>query len=154
MQTRKEQLFNAAKVQRPANIIPATVKFELDRSRGEIKPLAAPEKMLVALRKVLAQMSEKNPDGCRYYIAGNKVELTSTPTTTSGKKGEVQTYRAAGRARLGVAHSTHSTKLFIAFDISYRDCEDDRGLADVEFIDPTTIDVIDRAGPVNLQHLS
>ncbi len=154
MQTRKEQLFNATKGQRAINVVPATIKFVHNKKKGIIEPLSSQEKMLCALRKCLAEMSNKSPDGCRYYIAGNKVEVTQTPLTTDGKKGGVQSYRAAGRCRLGVAHAAgHVTSTFVEFTISYKDTVDDRGLADVVYFDPTTIDVINRAGPINVAHL-
>lgn len=153
MQPRKTQLFNANKAAPPANIIPATVKFEHDKKAGIIKQMNSQQKMLCALRKCLAKMSDSNPAG-RYYIAGNKVELLSAPTTTAGKAGEPQSYRASGRCRVRQAHGAgHVTTLFIEFTISYRDKVDDRGLPDVEVMDPTTIDQLDRSTAINLRHL-
>lgn len=153
MQTRK-QLFSAATSAPAANVIPATVKFVHNRAEGTILPLSPNEKMLCALRKALAALSDGDGEGRRFFIAGNKVEITQAPQTTEGKAGGPQTYRAAGRCRLSVAHRDgRATSMFATFTISYRDMKDDRGLPDVKFIDPTTIDAIDSSDPVDLRHL-
>lgn len=155
MVNRKEQLFQAKQQTSTPNVIPATVKFRHNKVQGTIEELSAQEKMLCALRKCLAEMSQKNTDGCRYYIANNKVQLLSGPTHSPGKKGEPRTYKASGRCKVGVAHAGgHSTSMFIEFSISYRDSEDDRGLADVEFFDPTSIDKIDPNGGPNISALA
>lgn len=153
MQTRK-QLFNAGGSASSANVIPATVKFVHDKGAGVIQQLSAREKMLCALRKCLAALSNGDGEGRRFFISGNKVELLQEPETTESKRGGPQTYRAAGRCRIGVAHrGGHMTTMFIAFEITYRDTLDDRGLPDVTYIDPTSIDEIDRKDPANLKHL-
>lgn len=153
MQTRK-QLFKAGGSAAPANVIPATVKFIHDKKAGTIKPLSANEKMLCALRKCLAALSDGDEAGRRFFIMNNKVELTQSPQTTEGKAGGPQTYRAAGRCKLGVSHRDgHMTSTYAAFTLTFRDSLDDRGLPDITFIDPTTIDAIERSEPVDLSHL-
>lgn len=151
MPTRREQLFNAKKDAPGHSVIPATVKFIIDKKKKRLKVLPPESKMLCALRKVLADMSEKDQGGCRYYIAGNKVQITSAPTTTSGKAGEAQSYRAAGRCKVGVCLPNGKARMmFIEFTINFRDIEDDRGLADIEYFDPTTIDGLPKNTPVDI----
>lgn len=154
MPTRKEALFNAKKGSPGHDVIPATVKHQIDKKKRRLRPLSGEEKMLCALRKVLAAMSDGNEHGCRYYIAGNKVQLTQRPKTTAGKKGEPQSYTAAGRCKIGVCHASHATFKVIEFKISYRDILDDRGLADVEYFDPTTIDELARDTPVDISAIA
>lgn len=154
MENRKEQLFQAKQANKTTSIISATVKFKHNKAKGLIEDLAPQEKMLCALRKVLASMSNNNSDGCRYYIANNKVQLLEAPSSSPGKKGEARTYKASGRCKVGVAHKEgHTTTMFVEFSISYRDVVDDRGLADIEYFDPTSIDKIARRGGVNLRDL-
>lgn len=136
-------------------MIPATVKFRHNKKKGLVEPLKPHEKMLCALRKVLAKMSDANEDGCRFFIAGNKVQVVKSPTTTKGKRGEAQSYHAKGRCRLGVCHKAgHSSSKLIAFEISFRDVVDDRGLADVEYFDPTVIDELARNTPLDVAALA
>lgn len=151
--TRRE-IFSSQKPPPPTNIIPATVRFKHNRKKGLIEPLSAQEKMLCALRKCLAEMSDKSSTKVRYYIAGNKVQLLQEPTASPAKEGEGRTYRARGRCRLGVCHAEgHHTTKFVEFAISYRDTVDDRGMADVQYFEPTTIDEIERNGPIDLSAL-
>lgn len=150
MSTRKEQLFNAKKKPSGSSVIPATVRFKHNKKKGSIDPLSPQEKMLCALRKVLGDMSS---GGGRWFIMGNKVKLTQVPTTTEGKPGGPQSYRAAGRCKVGVAQGKSLVTKYIEFSISYRDVVDDRGLADVVYFDPTTVDELARTTPVDLSDL-
>lgn len=153
MTTRKEMLYKAGGSKTPNGVIPATVSFRHNRRKGLIEPLSAKEKMLCALRKVLTAMSDRG-DG-RYYIANNKVELTKAPTTTAGKEGEPQSYHATGRCKVGICNENDTVSFaFIEFGISYRDVKDDRGLADVEYFDPTTIDRLPKNTPIDLSALA
>lgn len=151
MSNRREQLFNAQSKAPERTVIPATVEFKVDKKKKMIKILSPQSKMICALRKVLADMSDKSSDGCRFYIANNKIQLTSPPTTTHGKKGEAQSYRASGRCKLGVClPSGGMTTKFVEFSINYRDVEDERGLADIEYFDPTTIDGLSKNTPIDI----
>ena len=136
------------------NVIPATVKFKHNRKKGIVDPLSSQEKMLCALRKCLTEMSNKDPEGRRYYIAGNKVQVTVAPVESPAKDGEGRSYRASGRCRLGVCHAEgHHTTKFIEFSISYRDQIDEHGMSDVVYMDPTLIDELARGGPIDLSAL-
>jgi hypothetical protein len=147
-------MFEAKKKSSGTDVIPATVKFKIDRKKGRLQPLSAEEKMLCALRKVLASMSDANEHGCRYYIDKNKVQLTRRPTGSEAAPGEPRSYRGAGRCKLGVCHPEgHKSSLTISFDISFRDVKDERGLDDIEFFDPTTIDELPRNTPLDTSAL-
>lgn len=152
MPTRKEQLFNSKKGSVESSMISATVKFRHNKKKGLIEPLRPQEKMLCALRKVLTAMSDGG--NCRYFIANNKVQLLKAPSTTQGKPGEAQSYYAKGRFRAGVClpDGASSSKI-LEFEISYRDVVDDRGLADVEYFDPTSIDVLPKNTPMDISEL-
>lgn len=153
--TRKEVLFNARKRSTDSSVIPATVTYRHNRRKGLVEALKPNEKMLCALRKVLTMMSDDDENGCRYYIANNKVQILKAPSTTKGKKGEVQSYHAKGRCRVGAVHPAgHATSKVIEFEISFRDVVDERGMADVEFFDPTVIDELQRNTPVDLSALA
>lgn len=155
MSTRKEMLFSAKKQSAESSIIPATVSFRHNKGKALVEPLKPHEKMICALRKVLADMSSENEDGCNYYIANNKVQVVRKPTTTDGKPGEAQSYQARGRCRIGVCHANNTmTSMLIEFDISYRDVVDDRGLADVEYFDPTVIDKLDKSTPLDVSAIA
>jgi len=145
MQLRRE-LFSATRKAPTSNMIPATVRHRIDKKAEQLATLTSEEKMLCALRKALTKMSDAHPDKCRYYIQENKVQVLTAPSASEGKPGQARTYSAKGRCKLGVCHpGGHVSTMAIEFTISFRDVTDDRGLADVEFIDPTTIDEIDRA---------
>jgi hypothetical protein len=155
MPTRKDQLFSAKKRASDSSVIPATVSFRHNRKKGFIEPLRPHEKMLCALRKVLAQMSDADENGCRYYIANNKVQILKAPSATSGKPGEAKSYHAKGRCRVGVTHpQNHISHKVLEFEISFRDVIDDRGLADVEFFEPTVIDELPRNTPIDVSALA
>lgn len=148
MQTRKE-MFNALKKASTTNVIPATVKHRIDKKAQKLAALTPSEKMICALRKALVKMSDGSEEGCRYYIANNKVQLMVAPSATGGKDGEAKTYSAKGRCKVGVIHAGgHSSTKVIEFSITFRDVLDDRGLADVEFVDPTMIDELPRGTPI------
>lgn len=155
MPTRKETLFNAKKRSTDGLIIPSTVKFTLNKKKGMLEPMSAQDKMKCALRKVLADMSDASGDNCRYFIANNKIHLSVAPKTTTGKPGEAQSYYAKGRFRAGVClPSGESSSKIIAFEISYKDVMDDRGLADVVYFDPTVIDELPKNTPLDMSGLS
>jgi len=148
-------LFNAKKKAPDSTVIPSTIRFKLNKKKGLLDPLQPHEKMLCALRKALADMSDGDQRGCRYFIANGKVQMLKMPTTTAGKKGEAQSYNARGRCRVGVCHpDDKSSSIIVEFSISYRDIVDDRGLADVEYFDPTTIDMLPKNTPLDLSGLS
>ena len=150
----RKQIFEAKKKSPGGNIIPATVKFTIDRKKGRMKPLSARGKMLCALRKALASMSDGNSHGCRYYIDNKKVLVTREPSGSAASPGSAMSYRAAGRCKLGVCHPEgHKSSQMISFDISFRDVKDDRGLDDVEFFDPTTIDELQGNTPLDVSGL-
>jgi hypothetical protein len=151
MPTRREQLFSAKKTSAASNVIPATVRFKIDKKKGRLDPLPPEQKMLCALRKVLSSMSGREE---RWCIMGNKVEITSPPSTTEGKPGGPQSYRAAGRCKVAVMRGDGMVTKFIQFSISYRDTLDALGIADVEYFDPTVIDEIKRGSPTNLSALA
>jgi hypothetical protein len=154
MQIRRE-MFSATKKAPTTGIIPATVNHRIDKKEARLADLTSNEKMLCALRKALTKMSDAHPDGCRYFIANNKVQLLSPPSATAGKAGEARTYSARGRCKLGVCHpGGHSSSMMIEFSLSFRDVIDDRGLADVDFIDPTVIDELPRGTPVDASLLA
>lgn len=146
MPTRRELLYKAGSQKPPPNTISATVRFRHNKKKGIVEPLSASEKMLCALRKALTVMSDKDTTGRRFFIADNKVEIVQAPSTTQARKGEPQSYRAAGRCRLRAIHPDgHTSSMKVQFDISYRDVVDAIGLADVEYLEPTTIDMIPKA---------
>ena len=151
--TRREQLFKTQQPPPASNIIPATVQFRHNKKKGMIEPLSSQEKMLCALRKCLAVMSDKSGN-VRYYIAGNKVQVIQEPVGSPARDGEGRSYRAVGRCRLGVCHAddSHTTK-FVEFTINFRDTVDDRGMSDVAYFDPTIIDELERNGPIDLSML-
>jgi hypothetical protein len=155
MPTRKESLFNAKKGSPGhAVVIPATVKHSINKRRRRLNPLSAQEKMICALRKVLAKMSDNDQTGCRFFIAGNKVQIIRAPKATAGRKGEPKSYTAAGRCKVGACNDDHVTYKVIEFNISFRDVLDDRGLADIEYMDPTTIDELARNPPVDISAIA
>lgn len=146
MSTRREQLFSAKKPTPVSAMIPATVRFRHNKKKGMIEPLAPQEKMLCALRKVFAHMSDKDT---RWCIVGNKVQVLSAPTTTEGKPKGPQSYRASGRCKVALMRSDGMTTKLIEFSISYKDIVDDRGLADVVYFEPTTVDEVPRTSPID-----
>jgi len=149
MQIRKE-MFSALKKAPTTNVIPATVRHRLDKRAEKLAELTPNEKMICALRKALVKLSDGDTDGCRYYIANNKIQVLQAPSATAGKAGEARTYFAKGRCRVGITHAAgHSSMKIIEFALTFRDVVDDRGLADVEFVDPTTIDELPRSTPID-----
>lgn len=154
MQTRKE-MFSAQRKAPDTSVIPATVRHRIDKKAAKLAELTANEKMICALRKALTKMSDGNTDGCRYFIANNKIQILSAPSSSPAKKGEGRTYSASGRCKLGVCHPAgHSSSRVIEFSITFRDITDDRGMADVEFIDPTSIDELPPGTPVDASLLA
>jgi hypothetical protein len=149
MLTRKE-MFSATKKAPTSNVIPATVRHRVDKKAEKLADLTPNEKMICALRKALTKLSDSSSDGCRYYIANNKIQLLSAPSMSAGRAGEAKTYSAKGRCKVGVMHRAgHASSIVIEFTITFRDVLDDRGLADVEFVDPTTIDELPRGTPID-----
>ena len=138
-------LFEARKGSPDKTVVPATVDFKFDKKKGQLKPMSAEQKMFCALRKVLAKMSDQDPNRCRFYIDNNQVQILKAPVGSQVREGEPQTFRGSGRCKVGVCHPEgHKSSKIIEFDISFRDIKDDRGLADVEYFDPTTIDELPR----------
>lgn len=130
----KTALFGGSKT-KPGHptTVSAKVDFKVDPKTKMMKPMPATQKLICALRKVLAQMSDSK---ARYWISDNAVQLTS-PLTESGPSGKA-TYQASGRARLGVGHANNETSsVVVEFTISFRDSKDDMGLPDVA-VDPET----------------
>lgn len=149
MRTRKESLFSAKKKSSDSSVISARVKFKLNKKKGVIDELKPHEKMLCALRKVLADISSSG-DHCSYFIANDEVYITKAPTSTEGKPGEARSYHARGRFRAGVClPGGESTTKVMAFEISYKDVVDEIGLADVVYFDPTTIDELPKNTQLN-----
>jgi len=145
MATRREMLFEANKKPAQSDTIPATVRFTIDKKKRMMKALTPEGKMLCALRKALAKMSDGEPHGCRFYIDNNEVQILRPPTGSGGRAGEAQSFTASGRCKLGVCHPEgHKSSKVIEFSISFRDTKDELGLDDVEFFDPTTIDELPR----------
>jgi hypothetical protein len=150
----RKQMFDAKKKSSGGDIIPATVNFKIDRKKGRLRSLSAEEKMLCALRKALASMSDANEHGCRFYIDNNKVQLMKRPVGSDAAPGQPRSYNASGRCKIGVCHPEgHKSSMMIEFSISFKDTTDDRGLEDVIFFDPTTIDEIPRNSPLDVSAL-
>jgi len=155
MKTRRQMLFDAKPRTEEPMVVPATVSFKIDKRNKRLTTLQPREKMVVALRKVLATMSSQNKHGCRYYIEGNKIQMIHPPTTTQGKAGDAQKYAASGRCRVGVCHKDgHKSSMVIQFALSFKDIRDERGLPDVAFFDPTTIEELPRDTPINVSALA
>ena len=148
-------LFEAKKKAPDVTLVPTTVSFKLDRPRGRLHTLEPTEKMVCAVRRVLAEMSRSDKNGCRYYLDGRKVQVLSAPVASPAKPGEPRTYRASGRAKIGVAHrdGCKSSK-FIQFQISFRDTKNDLGLDDVRFLDDTVVEELPRDSPLNTSMLA
>jgi hypothetical protein len=142
MTTRKQQLFEAKQKKQESNLIPSTIKFEIDKGTRTLKIQSAESKMLIALRKVLTKMSDSGEGEGRYYIAGPQVQVISAPAPTGdARKGAMQTYFGKGRCRVGLAHRDGTVSFrVIEFSVTFRDTQDERGIADVDYIDPTTVD--------------
>jgi hypothetical protein len=137
-----------------SNLISTHVNFlrgrdDRRRRRGELRQLAPEEKMLCALRQVLAQMSTDTGGKARYFVLGSECRLHQRHVSPGAKDGDPGTYRFSGRCRIGVVHASGDTvKKMIDFTVSFRDAEDSMGLPTVEYFDPTTIDELDAATPL------
>lgn len=154
MKTRK-QLFDAKKMPSDPSLIPTTVSFKLDRPNGRLHALKPTEKLVCALRRVLAEMSRADGSGCRYYLDGENVQLLSAPTSSEGKPGEAKTYRASGRAKVGVCHPQgHKSSKLIQFKITFRDTKDNLGLDDVSFLGDTIIEELPRDTPLDTRGIA
>lgn len=139
MRTRRE-MFSTRTAESTDSSIPTKVSFKIDKETKRMARLDDSGKLIVALRKVLATMSQQDPNGCRYYLDGERVDITRAITTTVGRQGEPQKYRAGGRARVGVCHPQgHKSSITVQFSLSFGDTKDERGLPDVEYFDPTSI---------------
>lgn len=149
MTTRKEQLFSTQKKTVDPAIVSSRVRHVEDKSGAKVRDLSSIEKMLCALRKVLA---ESSAPGARYYISSDNVKITKAPEPSDPKV--KRTYTAAGYCRLGV-HAPDNTVTFKSaeFNITFRDIVDSRGLPDVEHIDPTTLELLDPQHPIDLSSL-
>ena len=150
MSTRREMLFEANKRPSQAASIPATVNFKIDKKKGGLKALSPHEKMLCALRKVLATMSDQNHDGCRFYIDNNRVQILKAPVGSGGREGEAQTYSASGRCKIGVCHKEgHKRSKVIEFKIGFRDVKDSIGQDDVAYLETSTITELPRSTKIS-----
>lgn len=149
----RRSMFSAKEAPKVADVIPAKVTFEIDKRRKQMKEMSPHGKMLCALRKVLTDLSDNDEHGRRYFIKNDMVQMLSGPDGAGGKAGENRTYRATGRCRLGVTLPTGElTTKAVQFSITFRDTKDDRGLPDVVYIPPTTVDDLSGSG-VNLSAL-
>jgi len=146
MATRRE-LFNAKNppAESAGDLVKSTVNYMFSgnaakKKKGELRKLSADEKMLCALRKVLAQMSNDGA-GTRYFIDGAQVRVLNRTDSEGAKAGEPSTYHRQGTCRLGLAHKTGEASYKMAsFEVSYRDTVDTLGLPDVTYFDPTSIE--------------
>lgn len=131
------------------NVVSTRVKHRVNRKKGTLDPLSRDEKMLCALRKALASKSGL-PESAesRYHIDGDKLYVSRRGGGVQTKPGEPTTYTATGRFRMGMIHGDRASFRVAKFNITYRDVRDDRGLPDVDFIEPTTIDFLPKGTPV------
>ena len=145
MQTRREMLFEAGRKSSTTDIVPAKVVHKINKEKRALEPKTPEQKMVIALKKVLSEMSDGDAAKCRFYIAEDKIKITRRPFS-SGKVGDPQKYFAEGRCKVGVCHPEgHKSSKVIGFSITFRDIKDDLGLDDVEFIEPTTIDTLPKS---------
>lgn len=120
-------------------VISTGVSFKVDPKTKIMRKQPVHQRLVCALRKILADMSEKADNGCRYFILGDKIQILSEPTDAQG--GEMM--RAGGRFRLGVCHREgHMSRKVIEFKVTFRDTRNDMNLPDVEYVDPTTIQAL------------
>lgn len=150
----RRSMFSTGKKQTDADVVKSTTSFVIDKKAKRLKDRSSQEKMLSALRKVLADMGDKDVHGCRYYIHSNKVQVLKAPSSSPSPKGEPQTYFASGRFVMGILgnHGKLTTKN-VEFVITFKDTVDSHGLPDVKYIEPTHID--DLTGtPVKMVDLS
>lgn len=139
----RKQLFDAAKVPAESNAVSNKVTFKPDRKTGGLQMQSPEQKMLCALRKVLASMSDGDAGGCRYYIESDQVVLDQRPASSQGNG--PKTYTAKGRCRIGVCYPNgEKGTRTIEFNIVFRDTKDDRGVDDVMYLGQTTIDELPR----------
>lgn len=144
------KLFQAPRVSKkatpstPGNIIPHTVRFlgqagAKGKKPPRVRVLSQDEKMLCALRRVLAKMSESD-GGVRYFIA-SPVEVMQRTGGTGLKPGEPGSYGAQGKFTLGGVHAEgHSSHRAVKFSIHFKDTKNHYGQPDVAYVDPTSID--------------
>lgn len=137
--TRKQQLFAAKKPAVDVSIVPTTVKYVMDKNK-HLTALSQDAKMICALRKVLVTMSDENKVGQRYFVASPTCQVISRSSSPGIKSGEPGIYSARGRIKIGLTGPDGVSYKNIEFTINFRDVKDRMGLADVEYVDPTTID--------------
>lgn len=126
----KTTLFNGSAPAPASLLIPITVKRTISRKTKTLEPMPVEQRMLCALRKVLATMSTKER---RFYISNEGVRLNAP---ISGKG----TYEASGRCRLGVAHGNgNNSFLVVDFKLSFRDSADQFGFGDVTVLEDTQV---------------
>lgn len=108
---------------------------------GQLRQLPPDEKMMCALRKVLAQMTDASGGELRYFVMGDKVRVLDRDDQPGAKDGEPGSYVRHGRCQIGLSHKDGSaaTKM-VEFVVSYTDSKDRMGLPDVQIDDPTSID--------------
>ena len=143
--SRAQSLFSSK--QRPpadTELIGTGVKHQVDRQKKTLRELSFDEKLLCALRLVLANMSdEAEVKGTRYFIGGEQVRVTERRTSPGVKEGDPSTYYAEGRCQMGVSHADGGAGFrMVEFKISFHDTEDANGLRTVNYFDPTSLDGI------------
>jgi hypothetical protein len=141
----KKEAFLGRKSTKPRdpNLVSTKIPRKVQKKAGKLNELNRDHKMLCAIRKALASRSGLVETQCdRYYISGGEVYVTHRGGGVQTKKGEPTTYTARGRFKLGVAHADCVAYRIAEFNVTYKDTLDDRGLPDVAFVDPTTIDLL------------
>ena len=147
--SRKQQLFDSAQRAASTDLVSPTVRYKLDKKKGQYEPLSPVDKMKCALRKAITDWSNADENKCRFYIDG-EIKLMQQPTFSEGPEGEARNYYAAGLCHAGVCHPEgHKSSKLIQFDINFRDSKDELGQPDVEYFTPTTIDELPKSHPLN-----
>lgn len=141
MRKKKSFLSNTGGEPDNPNVIKTTVKQKLDKRKGKLNELTRDEKLIRALRLALSSKSGEL-GGARYYLDGDQVYVQSRGGGAQSKPGEMVTYTASGRMRIGAAHPKHAAFHIAEFRITYRDVLDERGIPSVAFIDPTVITLL------------
>lgn len=119
------------------------VSFTPDKSTGTMREMTPDQKLFTSIRKVLADMSDKDQNGDRYYIQPDGMSITDGPTGSPGPG--PGSYSAKGRCKLGVVHA-NGTKgtIVVEFSMAYRDTVDSLGVPDVEYLPQSFIDALPR----------
>lgn len=125
------------------NMVSTKVTRKVNKKKGRLNQLTADEKMLCAIRKALASKSGLAEAGnARYYVSGDELYVLSRGGGVQTKKDEPTTYTARGRFKLGMVHDANCCFRIAEFNITFKDTVDERGIPDVDFLEPTTIDLL------------